>query len=158
MHSRIFELSRTPVSPEDRFNTNDIPEDFFHNIADYAIDDTDRTADIDWFVSCYRSIITLGEDGECFTFNHMAKQDYFRFKHLKFIEKAEELSALSLDAFMGETPYPIDFAVYELNDAYNDKFSFYIYFENELVPMDEFMRTFSLEGTFCFGGTVDYHF
>lgn len=158
MHSRIFELSRTPVSPEDRFNTNDIPDGFYHNIADYAIDETNRAEDIAWFVSCYRSIIAIGEDGESITFNHMAKQDYFRFKHQKFIEKAAELSAVSLDAFVGDTPYPIDFTVYELNDAYKDKFSFYIYFESELVPMDEFIRTFSLEGTFYFGGTVDYHF
>ena len=158
MHSRIFELSRTPVSPEDRFNTNDIPDGFYHNIADYAIDETNRAEDIAWFVSCYRSIIAIGEDGESITFNHMAKQDYFRFKHKKFIEKAAELSAVSLDAFVGDTPYPIDFTVYELNDAYKDKFSFYIYFESELVPMDEFIRTFSLEGTFYFGGTVDYHF
>ena len=158
MHSRIFELSRTPVSPEDRFNTNDIPDGFYHNIADYAIDETNRAEDIAWFVSCYRSIIAIGEDGESITFNHMAKQDYFRFKHQKFIEKAAELSAVSLDAFVGDTPYPIDFTVYELNDAYKDKFSFYIYFESELVPMDEFIRSFSLEGTFYFGGTVDYHF
>jgi hypothetical protein len=158
MHSRIFELSRTPVHPEDRFNTNDIPDGFYHNIADYAIDETNRAEDIAWFVSCYRSIIAIGEDGESITFDHMAKQDYFRFKHQKFIEKAAELSAVSLDAFVGDTPYPIDFAVYELNDAYKDKFGFYIYYENELVPMDEFMRTFSLEGIFYFGGTVDYHF
>ena len=158
MHSRIFELSRTPVSPEDRFNTNDIPDGFYHNIADYAIDETNRAEDIAWFVSCYRSIIAIGEDGESITFDHMAKQDYFRFKHQKFIEKAAELSAVSLDAFVGDTPYPIDFTVYELNDAYKDKFSFYIYFESELVPMDEFIRTFSLDGVFYFGGTVDYHF
>ena len=158
MHSRIFELSRTPVHPEDRFNTNDIPDGFYHNIADYAIDETNRAEDIAWFVSCYRSIIAIGEDGESITFDHMAKQDYFRFKHQKFIEKAAELSAVSLDAFVGDTPYPIDFAVYELNDAYKDKFGFYIYYENELVPMDEIMRTFSLEGVFYFGGTVDYHF
>jgi len=158
MHSRIFELSRTPVRPEDRFNTNDIPEGFYHNIADYAVDETNRSEDIEWFVSCYRPIITIDEMGESIAFNHMAKQDYFRSKHQKFIEKATELSAVSLDAFVGDTPYPIDFAVYELNDAYKDKFGFYIYYENELVPMDEFMRTFSLEGSFYFGGTVDYHF
>lgn len=158
MHSRIFELSRTPVNPEDRFNTNNIPDGFYHNIADYAIDETSRLEDIEWFVSCYRPIITLAENGESITFNHMAKQDYFRLKHQRFIEKAAELSAVSLDAFVGDTPYPIDFAVYELNDAYKDKFGFYIYYENELVPMDEFMRTFSLDGVFYFGGTVDYHF
>ena len=49
-------------------------------------------------------------------------------------------------------------AMYKLNDCFNDKFSFYIYFQGELKTLDDWIRETDLSGSFYFGGTLDYHF
>ena len=46
----------------------------------------------------------------------------------------------------------------KLNDCFNDKFSFYIYFQDELKTLDDWIRETDLSGSFYFGGTLDYHF
>ena len=47
---------------------------------------------------------------------------------------------------------------HKLNDCFNDKFSFYIYFQGELKTLDDWIRETDLSGSFYFGGTLDYHF
>ena len=49
-------------------------------------------------------------------------------------------------------------AMYKLNEQYQDKFSLYIYFNDELKSLDEWIRETDLSGSFYFGGTLDYHF
>lgn len=39
-----------------------------------------------------------------------------------------------------------------------DKFSFYIYYQDELKTLDEWIRETDLSESFYFGGTLDYHF
>ena len=38
MHSRIFEISKTPVDENERFSSSDIPDNFYHSVADYTDD------------------------------------------------------------------------------------------------------------------------
>ena len=49
-------------------------------------------------------------------------------------------------------------AMYKLNEAYQDKFSFYIYYKDNLKTLDEWIRETDLSESFYFGGTLDYHF
>ena len=49
-------------------------------------------------------------------------------------------------------------AMYKLNEAYQDKFSFYIYYQDKLKTLDEWIRETDLSESFYFGGTLDYHF
>ena len=54
--------------------------------------------------------------------------------------------------------YDIGMAMYKLNEAYQDKFSFYIYYQDKLKTLDEWIRETDLSESFYFGGTLDYHF
>lgn len=72
--------------------------------------------------------------------------------------KARELTGISIEAFCAETPYDIGMAMYKLNEAYQDKFSFYIYYQDKLKTLDEWIRETDLSESFYFGGTLDYHF
>lgn len=38
------------------------------------------------------------------------------------------------------------------------KFSLYVYFNDELKSLDEWIRETDLSGSFYFGGTLDYHY
>ena len=79
-------------------------------------------------------------------------------EYYAFLDKARELTGISIEAFCAETPYDIGMAMYKLNEAYQDKFSFYIYHNDELKTLDEWIRETDLSGSFYFGGTLDYHF
>lgn len=46
MHSRIFQVDTERIKPEDRIISDNIPEWFMQQIADYTNDDTNRDEDI----------------------------------------------------------------------------------------------------------------
>ena len=83
---------------------------------------------------------------------------YCLSKYHAFLDKACELTGISLDAFVGEAKYDIGMAMYKLNEHYQDKFSLYVYFNDELKSLDEWIRETDLNGSFYFGGTLDYHY
>ena len=55
--------------------------------------------------------------------------------------------------------YFIRFAVAVALACYDlPKFSFYIYYQDKLKTLDEWIRETDLSESFYFGGTLDYHF
>ena len=158
MHSRIIELSKDPILKHERMCESSVPDWFYHSIADYTDADTDRDHDIKWFLDAVARVVDVAEDGKSFTFKPKAKQKYFERQYHAFLDKACELTGISLDAFVGETKYDIGMAMYKLNEAYQDKFSFYIYYQDKLKTLDEWIRETDLSESFYFGGTLDYHF
>lgn len=132
MHSRIIELGNAPILPDDRMGECSVPEWFYHSIADYTDTETDRDEDLKWFLEIVAHIVDVAEDGESFTFKPNAKKKYFHRQYYAFLDKARELTGISIEAFCAETPYDIGMAIYKLNEAYQDKFSFYIYYQDKL--------------------------
>ena len=142
MHSRIIELSKDPILKNERMCESSVPDWFYHSIADYTDADTDRDHDIKWFLDAVARVVDVAEDGKSFTFKPKAKQKYFERQYHAFLDKACELTGISLDAFVGD----------------QDKFSLYVYFNDELKSLDEWIRETDLSGSFYFGGTLDYHY
>lgn len=159
MHCNIFEISQTPVEENKRFSSSDVPDKFYNSVADYTGDDVDRDEEIKHLLSGLRSIISE-EDEEGFTFKEGYKQAYFRRKHSEFVAKAAELSGVSLDAFCGDenSVYPMEMEMFKLRGLYDERFEVYIYFEDELMTMDYWIRHYDLKGKLHFGGVVDYHY
>lgn len=158
MHSRIFEIGKEPIQPAERLAVDTIPEWFFEAIADYASANTNREADIKWFVGELANVIEASEDGESFSFLPDGKLSYFRRKFNTFLEQANILTGISLEAFAGETKFEIDMAMYRLNAAYDDNFELYIYIDGTLITVDSWIRSGKLNGSFYFGGTIDFHY
>ena len=48
--------------------------------------------------------------------------------------------------------------MYDLKKSYSDQFGFYVWNEDELYTMQQWMRTVEPLGTYYLGGVVDYHF
>lgn len=158
MHSRIIELNDEPILEHERMSEISIPERFYHTVVDYIYADTNRKKDIEWFFEKIAMIADLTDDGESFTFKPKAKQEYFKRQYHQFVDKARELSAISLDAFAGETEYDIERSMYRINDLFADKFDSYIYYKGSLESLDEWIRRTDLSSPFYFGGTLGYHF
>ena len=120
MHSRIIELSKDPILKNERMCESSVPDWFYHSIADYTDADTDRDHDIKWFLDAVARVVDVAEDGKSFTFKPKAKQKYFERQYHAFLDKACELTGISLDAFVGEAKYDIGMAMYKLNEHYQD--------------------------------------
>lgn len=84
--------------------------------------------------------------------------DYFREKFKRFKEYLGKLSEATLEDFSRPrfgTQFGID--LYTLNSAYDDKYGFYIYEDDDLYTIDQWMRTIKKGDVYYIGSTIDYH-
>lgn len=158
MHSRIIELGDEPIPTSERLSECSIPDWFCARIADYVDDNTNRTYDIQWFMACLNGVATLeGEDKLVFAVD--ARQKYFAPRYKRFRKALFELDNVPMEGFDGiDKTYGIGEKMFRLQDAYDDEYGFYIYYREELMTEDEWMRFANLSKPYYFGGTVDYHF
>ena len=47
--------------------------------------------------------------------------------------------------------------LYDLNNAYADRYGIYIQSSGDLRPMADFVRVIRPDTRYCFGGSVDFH-
>lgn len=163
MHSRIIELSTEPVEECERIAATDIPEWFYHTVADYVDDDTDRTADMEWFMTSLGSLVMFDRKDGKITFCEDFKPQYFKPRYERFLLCARALTGITLEEFIGDhrpsaPNYDAGYKVYQLNDSYTDKFDFYVYQDDSLEPLDKWLRNADLCVPYYIGGTIDYHF
>ena len=160
MHSRIFQISKTPIDREDYIEEYKYYDHWFTgSVADYVDDDTDRNDDVEWLQSCYGNKgLSFGQDdnGEYFVIEDKAK--YFEANFEKFQKELKELSEKTFDDFMGGEG---NMSLYRLKESYDDEFGFYIDDRNEyhgLITFDRFMRYTTVGEKYYIGATIDYHF
>jgi len=160
MHNYIFELSSTAIPEDERYSIFDIPDWFKGSIADAAYD----TAGEERELAIASLIKGLGpycsfEDGRV-QFSGDVKEQYFRGNFEIFLEAATMLAATDYRTFSGQER-SCDFAraITNLNQAYEEKFDFYIYLsdEDELIPGDAWVRDLDLSDCYYIGGVIDYH-
>lgn len=151
MHSRIFQIERHEVDKDDFIDSYSIPDWFTDTIADYTDDECDRDSDIEWLMGSIGLYATL--DGEKLTFNSDPRL-YFKERYDEFTRIASELSKASFDDFAsGE----IGHEKWRLNQAYEDRYGFYVYQNDGMETLTEWMRQVKAGDVFYIGGTVDYH-
>ena len=52
----------------------------------------------------------------------------------------------------------LSFLMYELNEAYSSKYGYYIYEDDELQPLPEWLRAADPQAIYHIGNVLDYHF
>lgn len=153
MHSRIFQIEKEVVPEEERIDSDCIPEWFTNSVADYTSDATDREDDIDWLMAAALGDICSAE-GDKLTFSSDVRR-YFKDKHDAFVKAAERLTKVEFDDFVSD--HGVYSILFNLKEAYDDKYGFYVYSNDELYTLDAFMRTVQDGEVYYIGGTVDYH-
>ena len=160
MHSRIYQISKTPIDRDDYIEEDKYYDHWFtSSVADYVNGDTNRDDDIEWLQNCYGNKgLSFGHDdnGEYFIVEDKVK--YFETNFKEFQKELEELSKKTLDDFMGGES---NMSLYRLKSSYDDEFGFYIddSFEyHGVVTFDRFMRSATEDTKYYIGATIDYHF
>lgn len=157
MHSRIYQISKTPIDECDYIEESHYYDHWFvGSIADYVNDRTDRNDDIQWLKDCYEERgISFGVDDNGEYFIVEDKIQYFTPKFEAFQKALRELSTSTLDDFVnGKSGYPL----YSLKSAFNEKFGFYVDGEDiNTESFDGFVRYADVGVKYYIGATIDYH-
>lgn len=162
MHSRIFQVSKAPTEPSKYIQSFDIPDSFTSGIADYVADVGDRQGELEWFEESLEGLVKRGPTKDSFQVLPAGREAYFRQGHQQFKEICALMQTVTLEAFIGlekgPEGMPMELYMYKLNEAYTDKYGFYIYEEDTLMPLGEWLRGVDLEAVYYFGNVLDYHF
>lgn len=157
MHSRIFQISKTPLYKNDYISENYYYDHWFlHEIADYVDGDTDRAADISWLSK--RDGIEVGHDDNGDFFIITSKKKYFAHSFERWKEACAKIYEMTIDHFI---IYAMEHEMWTIKDAYDDKFGFYIEDCGEhygTTTMDDLVRCCKDGDKFYIGATIDYHF
>ena len=158
MHSRIYQISNTPIDKCDYIEENKYYDHWFTNsVADYVDGNTDRGDDIQWFKDCYENRgLSFGADdgGEYFVIEDKLK--YFTPKLEEFKTQIEELLNATVEDFAS---VKLDMNIYRLRMAYEEKFGFYIDGDDwGVCTLDDLIRSNYNGSKFYIGATIDYHF
>lgn len=163
MHSRIFQVSREPITEENKISEYRYDEGFVgNNGVDYVVPTDNRQADLEWLTTCHRGIkvetsYDITKKGIT-KLTIVSKEEYFEKKFEEFQDGLKKLSDYSLSDFINNANW-LD--MYRLKDAYNDEHGFYIDDNDEyhgIATFDEFMRSTQDGDVFYIGDVFDYHF
>lgn len=159
MHSTVYELADHPIAAEKYISPGYLPDWFFGSVADYATEmsDAERADSIATLAEHFGSL--CDRNGDQMNFSPQLKQIYFKESHRYFKEAAKALSKTDYDVFAGITSATaFHLALNSITESYTDKYSFYIYEDGELSPLDNWLRSADISKPFYVGGTINYHY
>lgn len=164
MHSRIFQLSKMPISESEYMQVSYYYEHWFMNEIADSIDESDRNNDIEWLKSVYSDGIVYGEDDNGQYLIVESKEKFFAPKFEKFKRFFSKLQNVSLEDF-SKSVDGCGNDVLLLCDAYEDKFSFYVALKDDYnvtemitITFDYFIRRCRTNTKYYIGNTIDYHY
>ena len=153
MHSRIFQVSMTPIKEIDYVTEADYNYEhwFCREIADYVVESDDRNADIEWLKSCAKGLIFDKDNyGDYFVVKN--KEDYFESKFKTFQTSLDKIKECTIEDFSNGI-----LGMWSLRNAYEEKFGFYVDADGEVLTFDSFVRSCATNEKYYIGNILDYH-
>ena len=158
MHSRIFQLSVSPIQEENYIQESDYYDHWFTNqIADYVDDDCDRDASIEWLKNCAKGYDVLKDNNNNCILVVSSKEKYFENSYNEFVSELQKIGIPTIEQFVSG----ID--LWRFKNAYEDKFAFYVDLYGDgygsgLMTFDSFIRHCNVGTKYYVGNAIDYHF
>ncbi len=160
MHSRIYQITTSPIELDDCISESDFCEHWFvGSIADFVSSDNDRTEDIKSLAERLKNVAVFA-DGDTFTILPDGREAYFSDAFKVFAAARDQIRSMGLKEFadgagMGQ-------ALWKMKSAFCEDFSFYVSPDAEdgldVIPLDEFIRNAEIGTKYYVGGTLDYHY
>ena len=160
MHSRIYQITTAPITPEEYLTDNDFYEHWFiGSIADYVDDDINR----EYELSCFResleeSKVAVFSSDDSFTILPDGKEAYFNGAYRSFMEVIKKATAVSLAEFSGTCDNDCASLTYKIKSSFCEEFGPYVSSDEfDTIPLDEFIRDAVPGERYYIGGILDYH-
>lgn len=159
----IIQLTTTPVDSCERITKDwfDMEDELLRTVAEYVRNDENPEETIRAFQTC----LTTGnphaepfhtDEHRGIFFRHGFREAYFQEAFESFVRLSGKLAKeTTLDSFIHDGP---EGDLYALQEAYNERFGWYVYFDEMTMTLDDFMRHSAKVGErYYYGGTVYYH-
>ena len=140
--------------PIERYaSVDDIPEWFWNEVAD----DSRTIKDEDCAI--HRIETALNRPGLLFnrkdrTLTVVSKEEYFREQYGSFIEQVKRFTDISLKDFADGTYVDM----WNMDQSYEEKFGTYMFFNEDLITLDELIRQSDNGDRYHTGSLLDYHY
>lgn len=158
MHSKIFQVSRDPLTRDDWVSEFHYYDNFVGRIADYL----ERIGDGKGRRSCIEDLsmhngIIANPISETLTIK--SKIEFFRGYYEDFKNAVDNLREISIYDF-SDSSFMLSMDMYRLNAAVSNEFNYYIEDTDgcDLVTLQDFVRTHKDGDRFYIGAIIDYHF
>ena len=162
MHSKILQISKSPIGVSDYVRERRYYDDFVGSIADY-VDSCDREKVLEDLFVNYGGFRGLPWDADKQSFT-VDKESYFRAKYEHFSETVGKLVSLSFEDFAGqntEGAYAAEHLLWYARYYFDDNHAIYVDDCDEyygMVTMDYLIRHANQSDVFYIGNVIDYHF
>jgi len=157
----IVQLSLTPVPEEDLLSYVDfiIDERLLPEVADDVRKEPNPSSILDAFQRRLMSANSFvhgfqDQKGRGIQFHEGFREKYFMRSFHAFVRHARHLvHEITLDGFIHETS---DDLLFPLQEAYNKRGGWYVFYEDMTITLDEFIRFARTDVRYYFGGFVYY--
>lgn len=155
MHSKIFQVSKQPIAKKDYYNADKYLDWFVGEIADYTDDihdEQDIISCLEWLGEVNGLSVGVGNRTLCVE----SRALYFKDRYTSFQHALRKVQNADFEAFCDDVM--LKYNVSALAGVYNDRFGFYIDFDDDLMSLDEWVRYVKEGRMFYIGAVIDYHF
>lgn len=174
MHKYIFQLSTSPIPLNEFITIEDMLDyspAFIGDVAD-SVDYIPAKEHSSAHSALYRELAHANcknpfavnlykltpNTPEVLTMRDGVREGYFAARFDMFQKVLERLSGVDADAFSNDESRAVEYLMCQLRSAFNERFGTYVYVDEELLTLDEFIRTCELNIPYYFGNVLDYHF
>ena len=172
MHNYIIQIETYPVAPHQRMSMGDILDNtnFVGEIADY-IDTLDGHRSESYAEDLYQDLAhaneltpflvnmtkLLPDSSYVLTFSKGFKEAWFSLKYKEFCKVMDRLNTIDEQDFANDPDHNTSYYLFQLREMFNERFGVYIWMDDELYTLDEFIRSLDYDRRYYIGAALDYH-
>ena len=151
MNYNIYQVSDEPIAKREWITSADFfDRSFIGSIRDVG----DREKELERF-GHWLTIQKFGAlSGNFFTFVPDVCQKRFSSRYRTFLEAAAAVSAVTEEQF--QSGMGVEDLLFNLCHIFTDEFDDYVFFDDELLPMDNFLRIAKPDVVYHIGGVCGY--
>lgn len=158
MFNNIYQIAKKPISEKEYITADSFSNhNFVGRIADRVEIAVDRKYEIEKLAE-WAAENRLGKIEGCTLIlsGNMLSSKYFYERYKRFKKAVMSLCAVDEKQFMEFSD--VFELIFTISDQFNDEYATYIYQEgDELITMDEFLRTAKADTPYYIGGVCIYH-
>ena len=151
MRYNIYQVSDEPIAKGERVTSADFfDRSFIGTIRDVGSREKELERFGRWLTA--QKLGTLS--GNTFTLVPDVCQRRFSYRYRTFLEAADAVSAVTEEQFQSGTG--VEDLLFNLRQLFTDEFDDYVFYDDELLPMDSFLRIAKPDVIYHIGGICGY--
>lgn len=151
MRYNIYQVSDQPIAKDEWITSADFfDRSFIGTIRDVV----SREKELEQFGRRLKAQKLGTLSGDFFTLVPDVCQRRFSYRYCTFLEAADAVSAVTEEQF--QSGMGVEDLLFNLRQIFTDEFDDYVFYNDELLPMDSFLRIAKPDVVYHIGGVCGY--